>query len=94
MLFQGVYVTYVYEGGPAHQSGLQVHDKLLQVTSAHLHSPLPILSMSGVDRHDCLSPGFSILFCASFGSILRSFRSHRNLSFLSMFMLVFLCFTS
>ncbi|KAK2176428.1 hypothetical protein NP493_663g03015 [Ridgeia piscesae] len=28
---QGVYVTYVYEGGPAHQAGLQVHDKLLQV---------------------------------------------------------------
>ena len=40
-LFQGVYVTYVYEGGPAHQSGLQVHDKLLQVsllTSADLTS--------------------------------------------------------
>ena len=31
-LFQGVYVTYVYEGGPAHQAGLQVHDKLLQVS--------------------------------------------------------------
>jgi len=30
-VLQGVYVTYVYEGGPAHQAGLQVHDKLLQV---------------------------------------------------------------
>jgi C-terminal processing protease CtpA/Prc len=24
-------VTYVYEGGPAHRCGLQLHDKLLQV---------------------------------------------------------------
>jgi len=34
MLFtcvQGVYVTYIYKGGPAHQSGLHVHDKILQV---------------------------------------------------------------
>ena len=28
---QGVYVTYIYKGGPAHQSGLHVHDKILQV---------------------------------------------------------------
>ena len=62
MLLQGVYVTYVYEGGPAHQSGLQVHDKLLQVTFDHIRSPLPILSMSGVDRHDCISPRFCVLF--------------------------------
>ncbi|XP_074642058.1 tax1-binding protein 3 homolog [Tubulanus polymorphus] len=27
----GVYVTYVYENGPAHHAGLQMHDKLLQV---------------------------------------------------------------
>lgn len=30
-LWQGVYVTYVYEGSPAQLAGLQVHDKLLQV---------------------------------------------------------------
>ena len=29
--------------------------------TAHLCSPLPILSPSGVDRHDCLSPCFSVL---------------------------------
>ena len=29
--------------------------------SAHLCSPLPILSLSGVDRNDCLSPCFSVL---------------------------------
>ena len=29
--FQGIYITYVYEGGPAHRAGLQVHDKILQV---------------------------------------------------------------
>ena len=38
---------------------------LLYVTSktvyACLCSPLPILSMSGVDRNDCLSPCFSVL---------------------------------
>jgi len=28
---QGIYVTYVYEGGPAYHAGLHVHDKLLQV---------------------------------------------------------------
>ena len=28
---------------------------------AHLCSPLPILSLSGVDRHDCISPCFSVL---------------------------------
>jgi len=28
---QGVYVTYVEEGGPADMAGLHIHDKLLQV---------------------------------------------------------------
>ena len=28
---------------------------------AYLCIPLPILSLSGVDRHDCLSPSFSVL---------------------------------
>ena len=31
------------------------------IRSAHLCSPLPILSLSGVDRHDCISPCFSVL---------------------------------
>ena len=31
MYVQGVYVTYIYEGGPAHHCGLHVHDKILQV---------------------------------------------------------------
>lgn len=29
---QGVYITFIYEGGPAFHSGLQVHDKILQVS--------------------------------------------------------------
>ncbi|ELU04633.1 hypothetical protein CAPTEDRAFT_173582 [Capitella teleta] len=28
---KGVYITFVYEGGPAFLAGLQVHDKILQV---------------------------------------------------------------
>lgn len=28
---KGMYVTFVYDSGPAHQAGLQVHDKILQV---------------------------------------------------------------
>ena len=28
---QGIYITFVYEGGPAYRAGLQVHDKILQV---------------------------------------------------------------
>ena len=28
---QGIYVTHVYENGPAHHAALQVHDKILQV---------------------------------------------------------------
>lgn len=31
LLFQGVYVTYIHEDGPAAKCGLEVHDKLLQV---------------------------------------------------------------
>lgn len=31
-LFQGVYVTYIHEGGPAERCGLQIHDKILQVS--------------------------------------------------------------
>ena len=31
------------------------------VMYAYLCVPLPILSLSGVDRHDCLSPSFSVL---------------------------------
>jgi hypothetical protein len=33
IVFQGIYVTYVYETGPASHAGLQVHDKILQVCS-------------------------------------------------------------
>ena len=32
---------------------------LIVLNFAHLCSPLPIISLSGVDRHDCLSPCFS-----------------------------------
>ena len=28
---------------------------------AHLFSPLPVVSLFGVDRHDCIYPGFSVL---------------------------------
>jgi len=35
MCMQGVYVTFIYEGGPAHHAGLNVHDKLLQVIIHH-----------------------------------------------------------
>ena len=31
------------------------------VMYAYLCVPLPILSLSGVDRHDCLSPSFAVL---------------------------------
>ena len=31
------------------------------ITFAHLCTPLPILSLSGVDRHACLSPCLSVL---------------------------------
>ena len=31
LFLQGIYVTHVYENGPAHHAGLQVHDKILQV---------------------------------------------------------------
>ena len=34
LFFQGVYVTYVDERGAAAMSGLQVHDKLLQVSGS------------------------------------------------------------
>ena len=40
-------------------------------------SPLPILSLSGVDRHDCLSPCFSILFKDQSGVV--SYRSTLSL---------------
>ena len=30
-------------------------------TFSYLFVPLPILSLSGVDRHDCLSPSFAVL---------------------------------
>ena len=30
--------------------------------NAHLCSPLPILSLSGIDRHDCISPCISVLY--------------------------------
>ncbi len=29
---QGIYVTHVYENGPAFHAGLQTHDKILQVS--------------------------------------------------------------
>lgn len=32
LLFQGVYVTYIHEGGPAERCGLQIHDKILQAS--------------------------------------------------------------
>lgn len=32
-LFQGIYVTRVSEGGPAEIAGLQIGDKIMQVTS-------------------------------------------------------------
>ena len=35
--------------------------RIYMLTFAHLCSPLPILSLYGVDRHDCLSPCFSVL---------------------------------
>jgi len=28
---KGIYITFVYDGGPAYRAGLQVHDKILQV---------------------------------------------------------------
>ena len=31
------------------------------LSGCHVCVPLPILSLSGVDRHDCLSPSFSVL---------------------------------
>lgn len=31
-LFQGIYVTEVYEDSPASKSGLRMHDKILQVS--------------------------------------------------------------
>ena len=33
----------------------------LQTRYSHLCPPLPILSLSGVDRHDCLLPSFSVV---------------------------------
>ena len=35
--------------------------RIVMLTFAHLCSPLPILSLYGVDRHDCLFPCFSVL---------------------------------
>ena len=31
------------------------------LSGCHVCVPLPILSLSGVDRHDCLSPSFAVL---------------------------------
>ena len=39
-------------------------------------SPLPIVSLSGVDHHDCLSPCFSVHYCCLFSLNCHTMRNY------------------